>query len=137
MAIDRHPIPELDRKGLREFALVTSAVVVGLFGLILPWLFDLAWPIWPWILAGLLVTSGLVAPMALQPVYKLWMRFGLILSKITTPIIMGLVFFLVITPTGLIRRLFSGDPLARNFDNEESYRVLSKKAPARNMERPF
>ncbi len=61
----------------------------------------------------------------------------LILSRITTPIIMGLVFFLVITPTGLLRRLLAADPLARNFGDRESYRVPSKKAPAKNMERPF
>ncbi len=137
MTPDNHRIHELDRTGLREFALVTSGVIVGLFGLFLPWLLDLQWPTWPWILAAVLVAVGLIAPMALRPVYKVWMQFGLILSRITTPIIMGLVFFLVITPTGLIRRLLSEDPMARNFDDEESYRVPSKKAPAKNMERPF
>ncbi len=137
MTSGNHRIPELDRKGLREFALVSSAVIVGLFGLLLPWLFDLGWPTWPWILAAILVVLGLISPMALRPVYKVWMRFGLILSSITTPVIMGLVFFLVITPTGLIRRLLSGDPMTRSFNDGESYRVASKKAPAKNMERPF
>jgi hypothetical protein len=137
MRADMQVTPELDRKGLREFALVTSGVVVGLFGLLLPWLFNLGRPTWPWILAAILVTLGLIAPMALRPVYKLWMQFGLILSKITTPIIMGLVFFLVITPTGLIRRLLASDPLARNFHDGESYRVPREKIPAKNMERPF
>ena len=137
MKPEMHHIPELDRKGLREFALVTSGVIVGLFGLLLPWLFNLGWPTWPWILAAILVTLGFVAPMALRPVYKLWMQFGLILSKITTPIIMGLVFFLVITPTGLIRKLLAKDPMARNFHDGESYRVPREKIPAENMERPF
>jgi hypothetical protein len=137
MRADMQVIPELDRKGLREFALVTSGVVVGLFGLLLPWLFNLGWPSWPWILAAVLSALGFVVPMALQPVYKLWMRFGLILSKITTPIIMGLVFFLVITPTGLIRKLLAKDPMARNFHDGESYRVPREKIPAKNMERPF
>ena len=130
-------IPELDRKGLREFALVTSGVLVGLFGLLLPWLFNLGWPIWPWILAAVLSVFGFAAPMALRPVYRLWMRFGLVLSRITTPIIMGLVFFLMITPIGLIRRLFSSDPMARNFHHGDSYRVPREKTPAKNMERPF
>jgi len=130
-------IPELDRKGLREFALVTSGVIVGLFGLALPWLFDLGWPTWPWILAAVLSVVGFAAPMALRPVYKTWMRFGLILSRITTPIIMGLVFFLMITPIGLIRRMFASDAMARNFHDGESYRVLREKPPAKNMERPF
>ena len=132
-----HGIPELDRKGLREFALVTSGVIVGLFGLFLPWLFDLGWPTWPWILAGVLSALGFAAPMALRPVYRLWMRFGLVLSRITTPIIMGLVFFLMITPIGLIRRLFSSDPMTRKFHDGDSYRVPREKTPAKNMERPF
>jgi hypothetical protein len=132
-----HRIPELDRKGLREFALVTSGVIVGLFGLVLPWLFDIAWPTWPWILAAVLSVLGMIVPMALQPVYKLWMQFGLLLSKVTTPIIMGLVFYLVITPTGLIQRLRSWDPMARNFDQGESYRVPRAEIPAKNMERPY
>ena len=132
-----HQIPELDKKGLREFALVTSAVIVGLFGLLLPWLFDLGWPTWPWVMAAVLSAVGFAAPLALRPVYKTWMRFGLILSRITTPIIMGLVFFLMITPIGLIRRLFSSDPMERNFHDGESYRVLCNKTPAKNMERPF
>ena len=137
MTPDKHRIPELDRTGLREFALVTGGVIVGLFGLFLPWLLDLGWPTWPWILAAVLVAVGLIAPMALRPVYKAWMQFGLILSRFTTPIIMGLVFFLVITPTGLLRRLLASDPLARKFDDRESYRVPSKKAAAKNMERPY
>ncbi len=137
MGADNHKIPELDRAGLREFALVTGSVIAGLFGLFLPWVFDFVWPVWPWILAAILITAGLAAPMALRPVYKVWMLFGLQLSKITTPIIMALVFFLVITPTGLIRRLLSKDSIARKFDDGESYRVPSKKSPAKNMERPF
>ena len=132
-----HKIAELDKKGLREFALLTSGVIVGLFGIVLPWLFNLAWPIWPWILAAVLSALGIVTPMVLQPVYRLWMQFGLILSRFTTPLIMGLVFFLVITPIGLIIRLKSGDPMARDFNKEESYRVPRTEIPAKNIERPY
>ena len=130
-------IRDLDRKGLRDFALATGGVIVVLFGFVLPWVLDFSRPTWPWILAAILVALGLITPMALQPIYKVWMRFGLILSSITTPVIMGLVYFLIITPTGLARRLLSGDPMTRGFDEGESYRVPSKKAPAKNMERPF
>ena len=106
-----------------------SGIVVGLFGLLLPWIFDVAWPIWPWLIAVVLAVSGVVFPMALQPVYKGWMRVGLILNKITTPIILGLVFYLVLTPMGLIRRLFARDSMAKAFDNRDSYRIKSQKAP--------
>jgi hypothetical protein len=132
-----HAIPELNSKGLREFALITSAVVAGLFGLALPWLFGFGWPLWPWVLAGLLSVLGLLAPAAVRPIYRTWMRFGLLLSKITTPLIMGLVFFLVITPMGLIRRVFARDAMAREFNDEASYRLPSIKSPAGNMENPY
>ena len=133
-----HAIPELDRKGLREFGLVTGGIVAGLFGLFFPWVLERSWPAWPWIVFAVLGCWGLLAPMSLQPVYRVWMRFGLLLSRVTTPLIMGLVFYLVITPSGLLHRLFaSKDAMARKFDNSESYRVQSDKPPAKNLEKPY
>jgi O-antigen/teichoic acid export membrane protein len=139
-----HAIPELDRRGLREFALTTGTVVAVLFGLIIPWLLGrqiafLSWPgNWPWLLFTVLAAWGLIAPMTLRPLYRLWMRFGLVMGRITSPIILGLVFYLVFMPTGLIMRLFGKDGMNRKFDkNAGSYRVQSKKAPRENLERPF
>jgi hypothetical protein len=132
-----HVIPELDRKGLREFGLVTGAIVAVLFGLFFPWLLERSLPLWPWIIFGVLAFFGLVAPMALNPVYKTWMRFGLIMSKIMTPLIMGIVFYIVITPAGFLMKIFAKDPLARTFDDTDSYRVPSKKAPVENLEKPY
>ncbi len=59
------------------------------------------------------------------------------MSKVTTPIIMGIVFFLVITPMGLVRRILGKDSLARQFESTSSYRVPSHKSPVRNLEKPF
>lgn len=144
MAAVPHDIPELDRKGLRDFALTAGIVVAVLFGLIIPWLLGrqialLNWPgNWPWVLFAVLAAWGIIAPMTLRPLYRLWMRFGLVMSRITTPIILGLVFYLVFAPTGFIIRLFGKDAMRRKFDkNAESYRVQSKKAPPENLERPF
>ena len=47
-------IPELDAAGLRRFALVTGAILAVLFGVLLPWLFGFGFPLWPWIVAGVL-----------------------------------------------------------------------------------
>ena len=136
-----HDIPELDRKGLREFGLVTGGIVAGLFGVFFPWVLDrpfATWPAWPWIVFAVLGCWGLIAPMSLRPVYRVWMRFGLLLSRVTTPLIMGLVFFLVITPFGLVHRLFgSKDAMARKFEDLESYRVQSDKPPVKNLEKPY
>ena len=66
------------------------------------------------------------------------MRFGLLLSRITTPIILGTVFFLIITPFSLVRGLFGRDSMARKLDSDtESYRVLSRKPSKENLKRPF
>ena len=133
-----HEIEDLDPKGLRDFALVTGGIVVFLFGILLPWLMENSFPLWPWILAAILAAWGLLHPSSLQPVYRAWMRFGLLLSRITTPLILGLVFYGLILPMGLIMRIAGRDPMARKVDrNVTSYRVASHKAPKENMERPF
>ena len=133
-----HQIPELDAGGLRRFALVTGATLVVLFGLALPWLLDVGYPLWPWIVAFVLAIWGLTAPSTLRPVYQTWMRFGLVMNRVVTPIVLGLVYFLVITPVGVVMKLFRWDPMARTFDStQQTYRVTSTKAPRENMERPY
>ncbi len=131
-------VPELDRKGLRDFGLTTGVIVALIFGLFFPWLLDLGLVWWPWVLFGVLSIMALAMPMTLRPVYKIWMRFGLMMSKITTPIIMGAVFYLIITPAALVMKVFSRDPLHRKLvDQESSYRVPSHKPERERIERPF
>jgi hypothetical protein len=62
-------------------------------------------------LGGLLLVGALIAPKALGPVEKAWMKFALLLSKITTPIFMGVIYFVVLTPIGFLRRTFAGSAL--------------------------
>ena len=138
MAGTDHTIPELDRRGLREFGLVTGGIVAVLFGLFFPWLLERGIPLWPWVIFGVLALLGLVAPMSLKPVYRGWMRFGLVMSKITTPLVMGLVFYVIVTPFGLVRRIAGKDSLARNFDrNAPTYRVKSRKPAGDSLKRPY
>ena len=135
---DSHPIPELDRKGLREFGLVTGGIVAVLFGLFFPWLLDRPIPRWPWVIFGVLTIMGLAVPMALGPVYRTWMKFGLLMSKIMTPLIMAIVFFLTVTPLALLMRLLGKDYMARRLDrNAASYRVPSEATPPKRLEKPF
>ena len=65
------------------------------------------------ILGGGLVAGGALAPGLLGPVYRAWMALALAISKVTTPVFMGIIFFLVITPTGLLARLVGHRPLTR------------------------
>lgn len=130
-------IPELDRKGLREFGIVTGGIVAVLFGLFFPWLLERAMPLWPWVFFAVFAAWGITLPTTLRPVYRAWMRFGMLMSRITTPLLMGAVFYLLVTPLGLARRLLGKDTLQRDLDESDSYRVPSHKAPIENLKRPF
>ena len=132
-----HEIPELDKQGLRQFGLTTGAIVAALFGIVLPWALDLSWPIWPWIVFAILGIWAIVAPGSLGPVYRGWMRFGMLLSKITTPIILTLLFLVAIVPGALLFRLFGKDPMRRKFDDSASYRVAAKQPSVENLEKPY
>jgi hypothetical protein len=63
-------------------------------------------------LGGLLIVAALVAPTALGPVERGWMKLAHLISKVTTPIFMGVTYFIVITPIGYIRRLAGGSIIA-------------------------
>lgn len=134
----KHEIPELDKGGLRQFGITTGCIVAVLFGLVLPWLFDLQYPKWPWIVCAVLVIWGLVAPSTLKPVYTGWMWFGLQLSRITTPLVLGIVFFVMFAPVSGIMKLIRRDSMSRSLDSTaKSYRVQSKRRSVESMEKPY
>ena len=64
-------------------------------------------------LGGALVVAGLVIPARLGPVFRGWMRLGHAISRVTTPLILGIVYFLVIAPFGLVRRALGRNALTR------------------------
>jgi predicted membrane metal-binding protein len=137
MSLDQS-IPELDRKGLREFAFILGGAVAAIFGLFLPWVFERSFPLWPWIFLAMFAAWGLLLPMTLRPVYRIWMRFGLLMNRITTPLILGVVFFIIIAPVGLFRRLLGKDSIAKGAQaDKQTYRVNSDEIPKESLERPF
>ena len=134
----KHSIEPLEQAGYRKFGLTMGAMVVALFGLLIPWLFSLNYPRWPWLLAALLVTAALLAPRALQPVYAGWMKFGHVMNWINTRLILGVLFYGVFLPFGLVMRLFGKDPMHRRWDERVStYRVKSYNDAKDSVERPF
>jgi Saxitoxin biosynthesis operon protein SxtJ len=80
---------------------------------------------WAIVAAGFLVVT-LVAPPLLGPLNRAWRRLALLLSKLTTPLIMGLLFFVVIAPVGVIMRLAGKDPLRLRFETESSSYWLAR-----------
>ena len=132
-------IPTLDKKGLRKFGVTTGAIIVVLFAAFFPWVFDVAtMPIWPWILAGLLWVPALLMPSVLRPVYTTWMKIGHGIGWVNTRIILGVLFYILVLPMGLIMRLFGKDPMTRKLDKSvSSYRVKSVSEPKDRLEKPF
>lgn len=122
---------------LRKFALVTGGMLILFFDLLLPWIWGRPMPLWPIVVATILISMALVLPAALRPVYKVWMLFAEALGWVNTRIILSLIFFLIFFPFGIIMRMFN-DPMQRKFDAAaDSYRVPSNPTKPDNMERPF
>jgi saxitoxin biosynthesis operon SxtJ-like protein len=127
-----------DKRELRQFGFTIGVIVAVLFGGVLPWLFDRAFPLWPWIVAGVFLGWALILPKTLYPLYRAWIAIGHVLGWINTRIILGLIFYAMILPIGLIMRVFGMDPMRRRFDKSaSSYRVQSTNQPKENLERPF
>jgi hypothetical protein len=124
-------------KQLREFGLMTSVIVVVLFGLILPWFFGHAMPLWPWMLAILLVAWALVHAKSLIYIYRPWLKFGAIMGYVNSRILLGVVFFLIVTPIGWMMRLFGKRLLEKALDDSMSYRVISDNPDNNHMENPY
>lgn len=91
---------------------------------------DAAAPRW-WAIAAALgfALAAWLRPAWLAPLNRLWTRFGLLLHRITSPLILGLLFFLVITPFGLIRRLVARDPLRLRFEPEAPSYWIRREPP--------
>ena len=77
--------------------------------------------IWSLIISFIFFVLGLINSKLLTPLNKLWFKFGILLGNIIAPIIMGIVFFLVVTPTGLIMRFFRKDILRLKKNSNDSY----------------
>ena len=123
---------------LRNFALSISMAFIVVFGVVLPWMFDKPWPLWPWILAAFLCLWGILHPSSLDIIYKGWMKLGLLLHTIISPIVLGAMFYLVFTPTSLLVRLFGKKLIDTEFDHSlQSYRHTTTNTTQENYERPF
>ena len=125
------------RKDLRRFGFIIGTIVMLIFGLI-PWLRNNNLRTWPWIAGLVMWMVAIATPSILNPFYKVWMKIGFILAWVNTKIILGFIYYVIITPTGFVRRFAGGDPLRRNFDNSiNSYRITSRPSLPEQMEVPF
>ena len=92
--------------------------------------------LWSLIISIIFLFLGLLNSNVLSPLNKLWFRFGLLLGKIISPIIMGIIFFLVVTPIAIIMRLFKKDILNLEFKENNTY-WIDKTGPKSKMKNQF
>ena len=92
--------------------------------------------IWSVIISIIFLVLGLFNSKILTPLNKLWFKFGIFLGKIISPIIMGIIFFLVVTPIGLLMRLLGKDLINLKYNNNKSY-WIEKNGPKSKMKNQF
>jgi polyferredoxin len=127
----------VENRQLRSFGLLVG----GLFGVLG------LWPVvfrgesarlWALILAAALVLPAVVFPASLRPAHRVWMAIGDALGWVNTRIILGLVYYGVMTPMGVVMRLLGRDPMRRRFEpTADSYRVARPARRSDHMARQF
>tara|TARA_B100000965_G_scaffold350944_1_gene325172 strand:- start:646 stop:1020 length:375 start_codon:yes stop_codon:yes gene_type:complete len=118
----------------RNFGIVFFVVflIVGLW----PILSENDIRIWSIILSLIFLILGLLNSKLLTPLNRLWFKFGVFLGNFVAPIVMGIVFFLVVTPTGIIMKLLRKDLINLKKNNEKTY-WIEKKENTSSMKKQF
>ena len=116
------------------------------FGIIFSIIFLLIslWPIlnnenirvWSLLLSLIFLVLGILNSKILTPLNNFWYKFGIFLGKIVSPIVMAIIFFGVITPIGLLMRIFKKDVLNLKFNHNKSY-WIKKNEPKSKMNKQF
>ena len=92
--------------------------------------------IWSVLISLLFLILGIINSKILTPFNKVWFKFGIFLGKIISPIVMGLIFFLVVTPIAFLMRMLKKDLLNLKFSKNNSY-WIEKKEPKSKMKNQF
>ena len=92
--------------------------------------------IWALIISFIFLILGLLNSKLLNPLNKIWFKFGLFLGKIISPFVMGVIFFCVVTPIGLLMKLLKKDLLNLKFNKNNSY-WINKTGPKSKMKNQF
>lgn len=137
---DRKPAPSTHEAFERDEEIVAGSdrsfglVMTGAFAVLAALNAWHAGRIWPWFagIATLFLIAALLRPALLNPLNKLWLKFGLLLHRIVNPVIMALLFYGTVLPTGLIMRAMGKDllRLRREPDAASYWIVRSPRGPA-------
>ena len=92
--------------------------------------------IWSLLISIIFLILGLLNSKLLNPLNKIWFKFGLLLGKIISPIVMGIIFFFVVTPIAIFMKLLRKDLINLKFNNNSTY-WIEKKGPKSKMKNQF
>ena len=92
--------------------------------------------LWSFVVSLIFLILGILNSKILSPLNRAWFKFGVLLGKVISPIIMGIIFFLVVTPTGFIMRLLGKDVLNLKYSDVKSY-WIEKSGPKSKMKNQF
>ena len=108
-----------------------GVVFAGFFAIVavLPLIHGASPRVWALAIAAAFAVVAFVRPSLLAVPNRWWMKFGLLLAKIVNPIVMGLVFYLTVTPTAAIMRLLGKDPLRLKIDKSAKSYWIERKPP--------
>ena len=93
--------------------------------------------IWSAIISLVFLILGLMNSKLLTPLNQLWFKFGIILGAIVAPIVMGFVFFLVVTPIGFVMRIMGKDLLNKKYDKKKETYWIKRDKPVSTMKKQF
>ncbi|SNY49506.1 hypothetical protein SAMN06297280_1440 [Arsukibacterium tuosuense] len=134
-----------DHSGLRTFGWQMAIAIPLVFSLLLPWLFG--WlgagrmPLWPLAVSVVFLLLAVTWPAGLYYPYRLWMAFARVMAWLNTRLLLGIVFYLLILPLGLVLRLFGKLQYQHSCKHKpagDSYWLAPDKIPgAKDLEDPF
>ena len=129
----------LNNKKIKIGSNKSFGIVFSIFFLIIalyPLLYDKEIRLWSLIISLVFLILGFLNSKVLSPLNKLWFKFGIFLGSVVSPIIMGIIFFFVVTPIGIIMRALGKDLLNLKFNKNKSY-WIEKSGPKSNMKNQF
>ena len=109
----------------RSFGIIFS--VVFLIIAIWPLLSTSEIRYWSLVISVIFLILGLIKSKILTPLNKIWFKIGITLGNLISPLVMGIVFFLVVTPTSIIMKILGKDLLNLKKNNNKSYWIEKKK----------
>jgi len=123
---------------VRRFGFMAAGLIAIIFGMLLPWRFGSAYPLWPWIMATMVIFWSLSHPESLGQAQKGWLRVGVLLGRVNAFILLSVVFFGIVMPIGWVMRILGHDAIGITFDKGAlTYRRNSEVRNKSHMEKPY